>query len=66
MGASDYSDPSSAVQIQELVGEGAPTNANMILSVSVSALIAFCSAMTIFLFYGTHYYFNPHTYHERI
>ena len=66
MGASDYSDPSSAVQIQELVGEGAPTNANMILSVSVSALIAFCSAMTIFLFYGTHYYFNPHAYHEKI
>ena len=54
MGASDYSDPSSTVQIQDLVREGAPNNANMILSVSVSALIAFCSAMTIFLFYGTY------------
>jgi hypothetical protein len=55
MGASGYSETSSIVKIGE--GEGAPNNANMILSVSVSALIAFCSAMTLFLFYGNIYYF---------
>lgn len=52
MGASEFSIPSATIQIDSLVREGAPSNANLILSVSVSALIAFCSVMTMFLFYG--------------
>ena len=57
MGASEISVPSPTLQIDNLVREGAPSSVNMILSVSVSALIAFCSVMTIFLFYGNYFIF---------
>lgn len=52
MGASEHSSPSSILQMDNLIREGTPNSVNMVLSVSISALIAFCSLMTLLLFYG--------------
>lgn len=54
MGASEFSVASPNFTIPaDVILVNNNFNLNMILSVSVSALIAFCTAMAVFLFYGT-------------
>ena len=53
MGASPYSDVSPSFTIPaDVILINNNFHHNMVLSVSVSALIAFCTAMAVFLFYG--------------
>ena len=53
MGASEFSEASPNFTIPaDVILVNNNFNLNMILSVSVSALIAFCTAMAVFLFYG--------------